>query len=90
MPFLVFPDRRHDRFDLPPRVVRATRLGFWLTAVVGVAAAVVLVLSSYQCGSAYNYSGCSYIPVFWFIQAILLGLALIFFGILYYGQTVKP
>ena len=88
MVYLVFPGGR-ERFDLPKQLVRVIRVGFWLSGLVGVAAAVVLVISSYHCGGEFNYSGCSYIPVFWFIQAILLGLALIFLGILYYGQSTR-
>lgn len=89
MPYLIFPGRS-DRYDLSKKLVNVIRLGFWLTASVGIAAAVVLVISSYHCGKEFNYSGCTYIPIFWFIQAILLGLALMFLGILYYGQSTKP
>ena len=89
MTYLIFPGGS-DKFDLSTKLVNVIRLGFWLTAIVGIAAAVVLVLSSYHCGKQFNYAGCTYIPIFWFIQAILLGLAVIFFCILYYGQSTKP
>ena len=90
MVFLVFPDKRgigREHFDLQPRVVRIIRIGFWLTLFVGAAAAVLLVIFSYNCGIEYNYWGNSYIPVLWFIQAILLGFAILFVGILYYAKS---
>jgi hypothetical protein len=89
MTYLIFPGGT-DQFDLSKQLVRVIRVGFWLTAIVGIAAAVVLVLSSYHCGKQFNYTGCTYIPIFWFIQANLLGLAMLFIGILYYGQSTKP
>ncbi len=86
---MIFPCTPRTLFDLPPRIITIVRLGFWATLMVGVAAAVALVISSYQCGSEFVYAGCSYIPIFWFIQAILIGLAVLFLGILYYARTEK-